>query len=102
MKTVEKDPELAKKFDEEFNKVTQDSVSSIVENIIDGKSKKNKGVFDYYLVRNGKDDLINDTLLSKIKRNKLATAGIAGAGILGLAGAGYGLGKLKKRNKNKD
>ena len=102
MKTVKKDTELAKKFDEEFNKVTQNSVSPMVDNIIKGKSKKNKDVFDYYLVRNGKDDLINDTLLSKIKRNKLATAGIAGAGILGLAGAGYGLGKLKKRNKNKD
>lgn len=99
MKTVEKNPELAKKFDEEFNGVVDKNVNSLIDNIVDGKSKKGKGVFDYHLVRHGKDDLINDTLLSKIKRNKLATAGIAGAGILGLTGAGYGLGKLKKKNK---
>ncbi len=36
-------------------------------------------------------------LLNKAKENKLAAAGIGAGSVLGLTGAGYGLGKLKKK-----
>jgi F0F1-type ATP synthase membrane subunit c/vacuolar-type H+-ATPase subunit K len=38
------------------------------------------------------------SIANKIKENKLAAAGIGAGTALGLTGAGYGLGKLKKRN----
>ena len=97
LETVRKNTELSKKFDEEFTAEAKKRVDPIIDSIMEGKNKKGKGVFDYFIVRNSKDDLINNTLLSKIKRNKLATAGIAGAGITALGGVGYGLGKLKKK-----
>jgi hypothetical protein len=37
------------------------------------------------------------SIANKIKENKLAAAGIGAGTALGLTGAGYGLGKLKKR-----